>query len=329
MPQVQTVDLGLEFINTNHAEDNWFVQIETFDPREPFFTQPEYQQLYPDKYDGPLFDWPAYGRVSETPEQVEHLRRRYAALVSMCDTQLGRVLDAMDQHNLWDDTLFFVCTDHGFMLGEHDWWAKVSQLFFQEIAHIPLFVWVPCSGRRSERRSSLGQLIDIPATLLAFFDVRKPKDMQGCDLQAVIKHDEPVSQSALFGIHGGHVNITDGRYVYMRAPETAGNQPLFEYTLMPTHMDNPFTPDELRDAELVQPFSFSKQCPLMKIPARPWVNPFPFGTLLYDIICDPNQVTSLKDSFVEECMIVMMIHLMKANDAPKDNLTSWGLLVYD
>ena len=42
-PQHKTFDLGLEFIRTNHEEDNWFLQIETFDPHEPFFTQQHYK----------------------------------------------------------------------------------------------------------------------------------------------------------------------------------------------------------------------------------------------------------------------------------------------
>src|SRR5512139_2445169 len=92
-PQAKTFQLGLEFIRTNHHADNWFLQIETFDPHEPFFTHEEYQQLYPHGYNGPTLDWPSYGPVIESPEQVEHIRLAYAALLSMCDAHLGKVLD--------------------------------------------------------------------------------------------------------------------------------------------------------------------------------------------------------------------------------------------
>ncbi len=60
MPQAKTFALGIEFIETNHKEDNWFLQIETFDPHEPFFTQQRYKDLYPHDYDGPHWDWPPY-----------------------------------------------------------------------------------------------------------------------------------------------------------------------------------------------------------------------------------------------------------------------------
>ncbi|MEQ8675253.1 MAG: sulfatase [Aggregatilineales bacterium] len=327
MPQVQTVDRGLEFITTNHAEDNWFLQIETFDPHEPFFTQAEFQDLYPHDYDGPLFDWPAYEHVSETPEQVAHLRYQYASLVSMCDAQLGRVLDAMDKYNLWQNTLLIVCTDHGFMLGEHEWWAKVKQPFYQEIAHIPLFIWDPRSQITHESRSSLVQLIDLPATLLDYFGVEKPSDMQGHTLKDVITYDTPVRDSALFGIHGGHINVTDGTYVYMRAPVNQDNAPLYEYTLMPTHMDKPFSPEELNSAELEPPFTFTKGCPVLKLPARPWVNPFPFGTLLFDVRHDPEQLNPITtaEPHIESRMVDLMKNLMQSNDAPKEQYDRLGL----
>ena len=67
MPQARTFELGLEFIQRNKDEDNWFLQLETFDPHEPFFTQQEWKGIYPHEYNGPLYDWPPYDRVAETP----------------------------------------------------------------------------------------------------------------------------------------------------------------------------------------------------------------------------------------------------------------------
>jgi arylsulfatase A-like enzyme len=98
--QAITFDLGCEFIHTNHQQQNWFLQIETFDPHEPFFTHSKYKALYPHSYDGPHFDWPDYKRVTESDEQVEHVRLEYAALVSMCDRHLGRVLDRDESHKV-------------------------------------------------------------------------------------------------------------------------------------------------------------------------------------------------------------------------------------
>jgi arylsulfatase A-like enzyme len=94
---------------------------------------------------------------------------RRISLVSMCDAHLGKVLDLMDELDLWKDTLLIVHTDHGFLLGEHGWWAKIVQPFYNEVAHTPLFIWDPRCCLKGERRSALVQTIDLPATLLEFF----------------------------------------------------------------------------------------------------------------------------------------------------------------
>jgi arylsulfatase A-like enzyme len=324
-PQYLTFELGKEFIRRNATEDNWFLQIETFDPHEPFFTQQKYKDIYPHEYDGPHFDWPDYDRVKQSPLEVQHLRFEYAALVSMCDEHLGKVLDLMDEMNLWDDTMLIVCTDHGFLLGEHDWWAKLVQPFYNEVAHAPLFIWDPRSRRKGERCDRLVQMIDFPATLMEFFGVDRPVEMQGIALGETLASSAPTREAVLYGVHGGQINVTDGRYVYMRAPASPDNAPLFEYTLMPTHMNRMFAVDELKDVEMAQPFSFTRGCPVMKIPARGSSAPHSFGTMLFDLQADPKQVHPIQNAAVEQSMIAHMVRLMQQNDAPVEQYRRVGL----
>lgn len=326
-PQAVTFQLGLEFIEKNKKEDNWFLQIETFDPHEPYFTQQHYKDLYPHTYDGPHFDWPAYEAVREEDRgAIEHIRYENAALISMCDHYLGKVLDRMDRYDLWKDTLLIVNTDHGFLLGEHDWWAKSRMPLYNEIAHTPLFVWDPAVGVRGERRQELVQTMDLAPTLLEFFQVEIPKDMQGKSLKRVMAADEAIHEGILYGIHGGHVNCTDGRYVYMRAPQTEENMPLFEYTLMPTHMRSLFSPKELQDIKLQEPFSFTKGCRVMKIKGRNSGDAYPFGTLLFDLEKDPKQEKPLQDPELEQRMAKLLVRLMRESDCPPEQLKRLGLL---
>ncbi len=154
-PQSRTFKKGLEFLQANYKKDNWFLQIETFDPHEPFFSQPEYKERFPHEYRGPFCDWPDYRPVNDTdsPEFIDHMRKQYASLLQMCDENLGRILDAMDQYGLWEDTMLIVNTDHGFLLAEHGQWAKCHCPFYSEVAHIPLFVWDPRTGKKGDRKS--------------------------------------------------------------------------------------------------------------------------------------------------------------------------------
>jgi arylsulfatase A-like enzyme len=326
-PQPQTFGNGLEFMRVNAKEDNWFLQIETFDPHEPFFTQQRYKNLYPHEYRGPHFDWPPYGRVTEPAEAVQHIRYEYAALVSMCDCYLGRVLDLMDELDLWRDTMLIVNTDHGFLLGEHDWWAKIVQPFYNEIAHTPLFIWDPRLGARGVRRQALVQTIDLAPTLLEYFDVPLPADMQGIPLRRTIADDTPVREAGLFGLFGAQVNVTDGRYVYMRGSARPDNTPLYEYTLMPVHMRRTFEVEELQNIGLTEPFSFTKGCRTMRIASRGWGTDRAqeFGTQLFDLKADPQQEHPIRDPAVEAQMIAHLVRLMRENDAPAEQFERLGL----
>ncbi len=107
--------------------------------------------------------------------------------------------------------------------------------------------------------------IDLAPTLLNFFGQVPTKDMIGKDLAGVIADDTPVREAAIFGMHGAHVNVTDGRYVYMRAPQTPDNKPLYQYTLMPTHMRASFAVEDFVDLQTAPPFSFQKGSRTMKI----------------------------------------------------------------
>jgi arylsulfatase A-like enzyme len=338
LPQSQTVAAGIDFMRRNHDEDNWFLHMETFDPHEPFFSQREFKDRYAEHYaayrakNGPLFDWPSYNYVSEDAELVDHMRHEYASLVSMCDARLGDVLDTMDELSLWDDTMFIVWTDHGFLLGEHECWAKVWAPYYEEVSHTPFFVWDPRVGARAERREALVQpSIDLGPTLLSYFGFERFDDMLGCDLAPVVERDEPVRDAAMFGQHGAHVNVTDGRYVYWRGPADVDNQELYDYTLMPARMRTRFGADDLRDATLAEPFSFTKGMRTLRVPTG-----VRFGaergrhadrnrSRLFDLQIDPGQTTPLEDDALEARMVEHLVRLMAEADAPPEQYRRLGL----
>jgi len=249
----------------------------------------------------------------------------------MCDTKLGDILDAMDRNRMWEDTMLIVWTDHGFLLGEHDGTGKCWCPFFQEIAHTPFFVWDPRSGKRGERRQSLVQpSIDLGPTLLEYFGLEATSDMVGQSLAQTIAEDTPLRAAAVFGMHGRHVNVTDGRYVYMRGPSGEHNGPLFDYTLMPTHMREPFSVEELREnVELQPPFAFTKGCSTMKIERNRGSDGMTVAadltTRLFDVIEDPGEKRPLQDEAVEQRMLEHLVSHMKRCEAPAEQFTRLGL----
>ncbi len=327
MSQAVTFRKGLEFIETNHEQDDWFLQLETFDPHEPFFSSQRFKDMYPEvDYTGMEMDWPPYGPVTQAPDVVEHGRKRYAALLSMCDYYLGQVLDRMDRYNLWEDTMLIVNTDHGYLLGEHDWWAKSVMPIYNEIANIPLFIWNPKEKVCNVHRKALVQTIDLAPTILDYFDLPIPKDMEGKSLKDVIVSDKPIREYALFGYHGCQINITDGNYVYMRGPIIGKSQPLYDYTLMPTHMRSMFMPEELQDIELAAPFDFTKGCRVMKIASQVSnIKPALDNSKLFDVENDPEELQEINDVKVVISLTNKMLELMRRNDAPKEQYQRMGL----
>ncbi|TLM86258.1 sulfatase [Pseudarthrobacter sp. NamE2] len=325
-PQIRTFDAAEEFIRTNHLQDRWMIQVETFDPHEPFFSTPDLNAKYDDpSYTGPEYEWPEYMEDIEDNRVRNHVRNRYSALTELCDQSLGRVLDLMDEYSMWEDTLLIVCTDHGFFLGEHGWWGKSVQPWYEEVIHTPLFLWDPSSGRAGSRHNGLVQTIDIAPTLLEHFGLEPTSDMQGISLPSVLRNERPAHDFVLFGAFGGQVNITDGRYVYMRTCTSPDNSPLHEHTLMPTHMRGFFTLHELSGAELAQPFTFTKGCPVLRSPAATMGNPRSLGTLLFDLKTDPHQTTPLLDEDLELRMCKALVDLLKRNDSPRSQFERLGL----
>lgn len=330
-PLAQVFNLGIEFLEKNKGQDNWFLHWECFDPHEPFFVvNDEYRKLYPDNYNGPQFDWPDYKEVTESPEAVQHCRMQYAALLSMCDAYLGKFLDYMDRNDMWKDTAVIVNTDHGFLLSEHDMWGKSAHPWYNEIAHTPLFVWDPTIGEKGVRRSGLVQNIDVAVTLLQMFGMKPTKDMEGVDIRPMLKEDIHLKDYVLFGLHGGHINITDGDYVYMRAP--VGENKVYNYTLMPTHMRCLYSVDEMKTASLHPGFSFTKGSPVLKIASvedktGDTTPKHAMETMLFDLRKDPGQKYPIHDEEIESRMIRAMVELMIKNDAPEEQYVRMGLPV--
>lgn len=335
-PQAKTFARGLDFIERNAQEDQWFLQLETFDPHEPFFTQQVYKDLYSHKYNGPHFDWPPYGISDRPSESDEHVKLEYAALVSMCDAYLGKLLDLMDELDLWKDTMLIVNTDHGFLLGEHNWWGKIVQPYYQEVAHTPLFIWDPRSGRRGVQCPSLVQTIDLPATLLDFFTIDLPADMLGIPLTHALAEDSPVHKSILFGGFGGHINCTDGHNILMLGPSEPDNDPLRIYTLMPSYSTRQFYPEELQEIEIAGPFSFTKGAKVMRlIPSRKHPHASnqnrydhfgkPLESMLFEIDHTTGGSNRINDDTVQADLSEQIRCLLRENDAPIEQFERMGL----
>jgi arylsulfatase A-like enzyme len=326
---------AFEFLDRNRRADGWFLQIECFDPHEPFHAPERFKRQYETGYNGGVLDWPHYEKVAESPQEIAEIRANYAALVALCDDYFGRLLDYFDAHDLWQDTALILTTDHGFLLSEHDWWGKNRMPYYEEISHIPLFVYHPAFAREGgARRSMLTQTVDLMPTMLDLFGIAPPPEVRGHTLVPCLGGEPRLRDIAIFGMFGGPIGATDSRFAYYLFPGDLLAPGLYEYTLMPTHLRTRFAPRELRTAALVEPFDFTKGAPVLRYDALPDAMRAPMhdfrgfgdvGTVLFDLAEDPRQERPLRDEAVEARLKAGIAAVLDAHDAPNELLARYGV----
>jgi arylsulfatase A-like enzyme len=323
---------AVNWLEANRQADNWFLQVELFDPHEPFHCADKYRAMYGDKWDGPLFDWPDYARVKESKDAVEHIKKCYAGLLTMVDHWIGKIFAKMDELDLWKDTLVIFTTDHGTLLAEHDYWMKNFMPLYNEIVRLPLLVHLPGAQKAGSRISALTQSIDVMPTILDYNGCDLPPYVHGKSMRAALAGNA-LRRDGIFGYFGKATNITDGRRVYFRNPVREDCGPLFEYTAMPIAGMKKWYPRELYGKmEMGRYFGHTYNMPLYKIPATAVAPEAPPGQPsfvgrheLYDIVSDPRQLKPLHDPEMEKRFAQRMAENLRAYGAPEEQLTRLGL----
>lgn len=104
----------------------------------------------------------------------------YLGCVKAVDENVGRLLDALDQEGLTDNTIVMFSSDQGFFLGEHGWFDK--RWIFEESLRTPLFVRWPGRVPAGSQNNNIVSLIDFAETFLDAAGLETPADMQGRSL---------------------------------------------------------------------------------------------------------------------------------------------------
>lgn len=327
MPSRRVFAAGLDFLAEHETLDNWFLQLEAFDPHEPFYVPQKYRALYGLPEEETL-NWPRYGMVpsGDYRADIENARREYAALLTMCDESLGLILDFMDEHDMWKDTALILNTDHGFLLGEHECLGKNFPPMYEELVHLPLFIHLP-GEQTPEAVSALTATVDLAPTLLDLYGVDPAPlgDIDGHSLLGLLRSGTPVRERALFGVHGSSTGCTDGKMVYIKANATPENGPVYEYTLMPTNIRGYFSPEQLAAAELVPGCRFTNGIPCLRYPLKPFYRADQFGDLLFDLSTDPEEKHDLLTPENAAEWNAWLADALREADAPAEEFVRLGL----
>lgn len=229
-PGPKTMATAARWIDDNAGHHERFMLfVDEFDPHEPFDTPEPWVYRYHDQREGPLVIWPPYGKdvVARGVLSAAHavqVRANYGAKLSMIDHWLGTVLDAIDNHALWEDTAIFLLTDHGHYLGERDMFGKPQAPVYNTLGHIPLLVAWP--GAQPRVIDALSTSVDVHATICDIFGVVPEHTTHGRSLRPLIEgRAGQVRDCVLQGYWGQTVNVIDADGVYIRGTPN-GNEPL-------------------------------------------------------------------------------------------------------
>ena len=193
---VRAADKAIELIG-KLKDEPFFLAVGFVRPHVPLVAPAPYYEPYPHQsinlprqLDDDWADIPKLGISKnskgsglDTSEEKRKVLGAYYASVAFMDAQVARVLKALDDHGLRDDTIVVFTSDHGYHLGEHEFWQKMS--LHEESTRIPLIVLGP--GIKKAETGALAQQIDIYPTLAELAGLAIPKHVQGRSLVPAIE----------------------------------------------------------------------------------------------------------------------------------------------
>ncbi len=213
-PDGQNAATAIKLIE-DHKVAPFFIGMGFHKPHDPFFAPKKYFDLYP--LEGIQLAKEPADRSAELPlaipnenafksftdQERKEFRRAYFAGISFTDAQIGKLLDTLDRLKLWDNTIVVMMGDHGYHLGEHGWWNKVT--IFELCARTPLIVWAPGMKGMGKDAKGIVEFVDIYPTLTDLCGLTPPEPQDGKSFRKLL--DDP----ALPGKTAAFTQVTRGK----------------------------------------------------------------------------------------------------------------------
>lgn len=182
-------------------DEPFFIAAGFYRPHCPFIAPKAYFDKYPyesinlpDEPADDLDDVPEIALWTNPPnwglneEERRRTIRAYYATTSFVDTQVGRLLEAMDRLDLWKNTIVVFWSDHGYLLSEHGGqWMKQS--LFEQSARVPMIIVAPDQKSRGIASPRTVELVDLYPTLADLAGLTPPDDLEGTSLKMLL--DDP------------------------------------------------------------------------------------------------------------------------------------------
>jgi arylsulfatase A-like enzyme len=193
----RTAETAVQWLEDNYKFKPFLLWVDFFDPHEPWDAPDYLVQKYDPNHSSYGMLHPNYGKADDyTQEELVNLRAHYCAEAELVDRWIGRILEKIDDLNLWDNSIVIFTTDHGISLGEHNRTGKTNindrdkrfWPIYPEIAHIPFMVALPGYPGNIEVEA-IAQPADILPTLFDLIgkpDITTPQPLHGRSFAPVL-----------------------------------------------------------------------------------------------------------------------------------------------
>lgn len=207
-----------------HSRQPFFLAVGLYRPHTPYVAPKKYFAKYrlsdmqiPDVPRGYLATLPPAAQRTLTrkreqlnlpAETARKVLQAYYATITFCDAQIGRVLAALDQTGLADNTIVIFTSDHGYHMGEHGHWQKTT--LFENAARVPLIIAPPRRSGGGVQTAALAEMVDFYPTLIDLCHLPEKADLAGKSLTPVLNDPQArVRDSALTQYESGYTLRTD------------------------------------------------------------------------------------------------------------------------
>lgn len=139
-----------------------------------------------------------YGRAfsKSNDQDRREFHRAYLACTSFMEAQVGRVLDELDRRNLWDNTVVILLGDHGYHLGEREWWNKNT--LFDRSCRAPMIIAAP--GVEPGVATGLVEFVDLLPTVADLCGMAPPEGIAGESLRPMLEDPSHPGKRAAYTI---------------------------------------------------------------------------------------------------------------------------------
>ena len=188
-----------------HKDKPFFLAAGFFNPHCPYVAPKKYFDMYPleeitipdlneaqkDLEDVPPMaymrdskNWPYYF-PNITVDEARRCKQAYYACNTFIDAQIGRLLDALEKHDLIKNTIIVFWSDHGYFLGEKGLWYKRKA--FERSTRMPMLIAAPGFTRGKASQKPV-ELLDLYPTLADLCGLEPPKNLEGASLRPLLRN---------------------------------------------------------------------------------------------------------------------------------------------